>query len=122
MIISACPILPSSDLDATRRFFASLGFRDALEYPEDGYLIVDRDGVELHFFRAAAHIAAMSDHGAYLRVADANALSREYQSLDLPRAGIPRFVAAEDKPWGMCELVVIDQDGNLLRFGHVLPD
>ncbi|MBU2981839.1 hypothetical protein KO498_08425 [Lentibacter algarum] len=36
------------------------------------------------------------------------------------RGGIPRFVAAEDKPWGVCELVIVDHDGNLLRIGHLL--
>lgn len=120
MFSSACPILPSADFEQTKRFYASLGFAVAAEYVEQGYLIVQRDTVEVHFFRHPGHIAKTSDHGAYLRVSDAKALSREYESLGLPQGDIPRFVAAEDKPWGVCELVIVDHDGNLLRIGHLL--
>lgn len=120
MFQSACPILPSSDFEKTKSFYVSLGFRVASEYLEQGYLILMRDDVEIHFFRFPEHVPPTSDHGAYIRVADANALSQEYETLNLPVDGIPRFVKAEDKPWGLCELVVVDTDGNLLRVGHLL--
>jgi len=54
------------------------------------------------------------------RIEDARILSAEYAALELPNEGIPRFISVEDKPWGVCELAVVDLDGNLLRFGHVL--
>lgn len=120
MFNSACPILPSSDFEKTKPFYASLGFRVGGEYPEQGYLILVRDDVELHFFKYSQHVAEKSDHGVYLRVENANALSIEYEGLKLPKTGIPRFVPAEDKPWGVCELIVVDTDGNLLRLGHYL--
>lgn len=122
MFKSACPILPSSDFEKTKTFYASLGFRLVSEYAEQGYLILVRDDVEIHFFRFIDHVAAESDHGAYLRVENANTVSAEYEKLKLPREGVPRFVQAEDKPWGLCELVVVDTDGNLLRLGHFLAN
>lgn len=120
MLKSACPILPSSDFEKTKSFYDPLGFKVAGEYLEQGYLILVRDEVELHFFNFPQHVAETSDHGAYIRVKDANVLSAEYETLNLPKDGIPRFARAEDKPWGLCELIVIDTDGNLLRIGHIL--
>mgnify|MGYP000342000393 CR=1 FL=1 len=120
MFNSACPILPSSDFEKTKAFYAKLGFRVTGEYLEQGYLILLRDKVEIHFFRFPEHVPSRSDHGAYFRVSDANALSSEYEKLKLPNEGLPRFVKAEDKPWGVCELILVDTDGNLLRLGHFL--
>lgn len=120
MFKSACPILPSSDMDKTKAFYAALGFDVGAHYVDQGYLILHRDNVEIHFFRHPEHDPATSDHGAYVRVEDARALSAEYAPLGLPQDGFPRFVAAEDKPWGVCEMIIVDTDGNLLRIGHLL--
>jgi len=120
MFKSACPILPSSDFEKTKEFYSQLGFNVGAEYPDQDYLILICDDVELHFFRHPDHVATTSDHGVYLRVQDAHALSNQYEKLALPNKGIPSFVKAEDKPWGVCELVIIDNDGTLLRFGHLL--
>lgn len=122
MLQSACPTCPSRDFEATKAFYARLGFQLGSEYPEDGYLILYRDREELHFFRSPDHVPENSDHGAYIRVENALELSREYEPLGLPGEGIPRFLKAEDKPWGMCELAIVDTDGNLMRMGHILED
>ena len=121
MFSSACPIFPSADFEKTKTFYASLGFSVASEYPAQGYLILHRDSVEVHFFRYPQHIAAESYHGAFFRIQDAEALSAEYETLALPPDGHPRFIKAEDKPWGVRELVIVDIDGNLLRFGQDIP-
>jgi hypothetical protein len=120
MFKSACPILPSADFKKTKTFYASLGFEFVSEYIEQGYLILMRDAVELHFFRFPEHVATQSDHAVYLRVENADVLSAEYRALGLTNEGFPRFVPAEDKPWGVCELIVVDIDGNFLRIGHLL--
>jgi len=122
MLESACPTFPSADFERTKAFYAKLGFHVLGEYPEEGYLLLMRDAVEVHFFRSPEHVAASSHHGAYVRLADARLLSQEFEALALPHEGIPRFMPAEDKPWGMCELAIIDPDGHLLRIGHILPD
>lgn len=117
-----CPILPSRNFDATDAFYGALGFTTQLRI-EDEYLIVNRDRVEIHFFHAPQHVAAESDHGAYIRPSDVDAFSRAAERLDLPRAGaFPKFVPAQDKPWGMREAVVWDPDGNLLRVGVEIAD
>ena len=121
LLNSACPIFPSQNFTATTEFYQQLGFVIGAQYEAEGYLILQRDDVELHFFRADSVDPYTSDHGAYLRVSDANDLSHSFQKLNLPVEGIPRVTAAENKPWGMCELAVVDPDGNLLRIGHELP-
>ena len=116
MLEQACPILPSRDFDATAAFYEGLGFETFRHV--DAYLIATRDRIELHFFAAPHREAETCDHGAYLRPADVDALSRDWAGRGLPTAGLPRFAPAEDKPWGMREATLWDPDGNLLRVGQ----
>ncbi len=120
MLTSICPIFPSADFDKTSIFYRGLGFNEVARFEEQGYLILVRDTVEVHFFSTHGHeTSEPSDHGAFVRVEDALALSAEYEKQDMPSDGTPSFEKAENKPWGVCELEVIDPDGNLLRMGHV---
>ena len=115
MLTAICPIMPSRDFDRTIAFYGDLGFTLGGRY--DDYLILKHGPIEVHFFRAPAHVAERSDHGAYIRLDDPVAWSNEIAALGLPAMGIPRFMPAAVKPWGMLELAVIDPDGNLLRAG-----
>lgn len=117
-LTSACPILPSRDLAATRSFWERLGFNALSTYHD--YLILARESVELHFFSAPNHVAAECYAGAYLRLNDPSTLDAEWGSLGLPETGIPRLLRVEGKPWGMRELAVLDPDGNLIRVGAPL--
>ncbi len=120
MLKSVCPIFPSSDFDRTSTFYDKLGFREVSKFAEYGYMILARDHVEIHFFSVPSHKAAKhSDHGCFVRVEDANVLSAEFEQLKLAHQGAPSFARAEEKPWGVCELVVVDPDNNLLRMGHI---
>jgi hypothetical protein len=94
----------------------------AYRYEEEGYLILVRDKVELHFFRAPIVEPKKSGHGAFLRVEDANDFSNEAAEMGWPQQGIPSVGLAENKTWGMCELGILDPDGNLLRVGHRLNE
>ncbi len=120
MLESICPIFPSLDFRKTAGFYRSLGFMVAFEYEAEGYLILTRDEIEVHFFRAQSHDPAKSNHGAFVRVKDANELSKELNELGQPKEGIPRVGTAEERPWGICEFGIVDPDGNLLRLGHIL--
>jgi catechol 2,3-dioxygenase-like lactoylglutathione lyase family enzyme len=114
------PILPARDIAATRAFYERLRFTAV--YADDDYLLLKREGAELHFFRAPGHDPATCNHGAYLRPDDIDGFSAEVAAIGLPsRAGFPRFRAAEDKPWGMREAALWDPDGNLIRAGQEIP-
>lgn len=111
------PILPARDIAATEVFYARIGF--ATVYADADYLLMKRDGAEVHFFHAPGQDPATNDHGAYLRPSDVDAFSAQVVALDLPRdAGFPRFRPAEDTPWGMREAALWDPDGNLIRAGQ----
>jgi uncharacterized glyoxalase superfamily protein PhnB len=56
----------------------------------------------------------------YIRVSDVESIYQAFTSAELPRKGIPRQNALDDKPWGMREFAIIDPDGNLIRIGQTL--
>ncbi|WP_298355536.1 VOC family protein [uncultured Litoreibacter sp.] len=120
MLKSICPIFPSADFDKTSAFYEGLGFTEVARFEDHGYLILSRDSVEVHFFSSQSHGA--TEHsvlGSFVRVENAEALSAEFEPLQLADHGMPRFVRAEEKPWGVCELEIVDPDNNLLRMGHI---
>lgn len=120
MLEKLCPILPTRDIAAAEAFWARLGFVKV--YREDAqYLLMKREGAEVHFFYHPKLDPAANDHGAYLRPSDIRALSAEWATLGLPTRDIPRFEPVQDKPWGMAELALVDPDGNLIRAGQELP-
>jgi catechol 2,3-dioxygenase-like lactoylglutathione lyase family enzyme len=116
MLEKLSPILPARDIVATEAFWQRLGF--ATIYLDTEYLLMKREGAEVHFFLHADLDIFKCDHGAYLRPTNINALDAEWATLGLPETGIPRLERAADKPWGMRELALLDLNGNLIRAGQ----
>ena len=116
----AIPILPGRSLPDTLAFYARLGFEGEILGEGDAYAILTRGDLELHFFLHAGLVPAESWAGCYLRVADVDSLYTAFLAAGLPKRGIPRMDAVEDKPWGMREFALVDEDGNLLRVGQEL--
>ena len=115
----AIPILPSRSVNDTVAFFRRLGFEGKVHAYGD-YAILTRGTVELHFFTHRELRPAESSAMCYLRVADVEGIYRAFALAELPRRGIPRQDALEDKPWGMREFAIVDPDGNLIRIGQAL--
>ncbi|HRH69201.1 MAG TPA: VOC family protein [Flavobacteriales bacterium] len=114
MLTALIPKLPSRDLLATRSYYADdLGFTVGGEYPD--YLIVERDGLELHFFLSADLDPLTNDGQVYIRVQDIDAL---YRSLVDRGVSIHPNGALSTKPWGQHEFALLDPDHNLLTFGE----
>ena len=109
-IEATVPVLASLDLDESRDFYMShLGFR--LLRQDADYLMLARDGAELHFWLCAdRHVA--ENTSCYVRTGDCQALFDEFSLRGL--ALQPPVL----RPWGMKELYVIDPHGNLLKFGE----
>jgi hypothetical protein len=53
----------------------------------------------------------------YVRLPEVDGLHACFAEAGLPRSGIPRLVAPDDKPWGMREFALVDPDGSLIRVG-----
>jgi catechol 2,3-dioxygenase-like lactoylglutathione lyase family enzyme len=116
----AIPILPSRSLSSTLAFYGRLGFEGEILGAGDAYAILTRGDLEIHFFLHTELVPAESWVGCYLRVADVEPLYKACLAAGLPLRGIPRMDAIENKPWGMREFAIVDEDGNLLRVGQVL--
>jgi catechol 2,3-dioxygenase-like lactoylglutathione lyase family enzyme len=115
-MLRLAPAFPVSDLAASLAHYARLGFTTS-EYTGEsaggGYGFARRDMVELHL-GTIPHGRPSSPATAYLYVNDADALATEWRG-----AGAD-VRSPEDTPWGRREGVMIDPDGNIIRFGSPL--
>lgn len=112
------PTLPSRSLPRTVAFYETLGFEGDLI--GQAYAIVKRGRIELHFFPYPDLKPEECYSGCYVRLSDVDSLYEELRAANLPWHGIPRMEVVEDKPWGMREFALLDNDGNLLKFGREL--
>lgn len=113
------PVLPSRSLRRTVAFYDRLGF-DGRLLAADTYAILNRGDLELHFFPHPDLEPSECYAGGYMRVAEVDALFHDLSSAQLPTHGIPRLEPVENKPWHMREFALVDEDGNLVKFGQEL--
>jgi DNA-binding MarR family transcriptional regulator len=107
------PIFPVRDLARALAHYASLGFQVSAYQDGDEYGFAERDGASLHLSHQADLDPAVGAGAAYLYVADADALAREWAQ---PRVG-GRTRGPCDTPYGLREGAHVDPDNNLIRFG-----
>lgn len=108
------PVLPVSDLVRAVAWYERLGFRVRAFF--DGYAILGFDGAELHLNELHdAPPATETFAGAYLRVADVDAVHAHWSAV-----GARIIAAPEDQPYGIREFATEDLDGNLWRVGAVI--
>jgi len=113
------PVLPSRSLHATLDFYGKLGFIGRL-LAADTYAILTRGNLELHFFSYPDLKPHECYAGCYMRVEDVDGLHEAFAPAKIPSFGIPRMEKVEDKPWLMREFALLDEDGNLVKFGKPL--
>ncbi len=120
---SVHPVLMSSHVTASVRFYERLGFSLAFQdNPVDPkYAGVKRDGVELHLqWHDQSRWAYPNDRPTYrFLVRDVDALYselRENGALGAKATGGSPWLAPGDTPWGTREFHVRDPDGNGLQF------
>lgn len=108
----AIPVLPAPDLLAALAFYIDrLGFVEIIE--TDDYAGVERDGVEIHFWRCDdEELPKVSS--CRLEVSAIEVLYAE-----LKEAGVvhPNGALAQ-KPWGFLEFTVRDPFGNAIVFAQ----
>ncbi len=115
MLTDINPKLPMRSKAATRAYYIDkLGFRE-VGGDYDGYLMVRKDGVEIHFFEFR-ELDPKENYGqVYLRTDDIDTL---YQSLLDNGVSIHPNAPLQTKPWGQREFALLDPDNNLLTFGQ----
>ncbi|MCU0976561.1 MAG: VOC family protein [Steroidobacteraceae bacterium] len=107
---AATPVLPSLDIGRTVAFYSEqLGFDAAHVAPD--YAIVDRDTVELHFWRCEDP-ALPKASGCRVEVTGIEALHARCAAFGIVHPNAP----LAEKPWGSREFAVLDPDGNIITF------
>ncbi|MGV3637001.1 MAG: bleomycin resistance protein [Flavobacteriales bacterium] len=116
MLTAIVPKLPMRDPSITGAYYVDqLGF--TVEGRYDEYLILERDGVELHFF-LHPDLDPKANYGqVYIRVRTIDELYDRWRAQGVT---IHPNGALADKPWGQREFALLDPDHNLLTFGQSL--
>jgi len=116
MLTDINPKLPMRDKAITRAYYEDkLGFNVVGSADYDGYLMMEKDQIEIHFFEFKALDPKENYGQVYIRTDDIEGL---YQSLLDNNTEIHPNGALHTKPWGQKEFAVLDPDTNLLTFGQ----
>lgn len=114
MMTAVHPKLPMRDKNATVDFYINkMGFeRFGGDY--EGYLMVQKDNIQIHFFEYKDLDPAVNYGQIYIRTNDIDGLYQSMQDTGLP---IHPNGHLQIKPWGQKEFSMLDPDNNLLTFG-----
>ena len=118
MLTNINPKLPMRNKDATKDFYIDqLGFKETGNY--EGYLMVQKDNVEIHFFEFAG-LDPRDNYGqVYIRTSNIEHL---YKAMVSSSIAIHPNGTLQIKPWGQKEFSLLDPDNNLLTFGQSIQD
>lgn len=116
MLTAIHPKLPMRDKTITKNFYLhQLGFTLAGSEDYDGYLMVEKDNIQIHFFEFK-NLNPKENYGqVYIRTKDIDGL---YQWLLAHKVAIHPAGHLATKPWGQKECSILDPDNNLLTFGQ----
>jgi hypothetical protein len=116
MLISINPKLPMRDKSITRDFYIhKLGFNLFGSADYEGYLMLEKDAVQIHFFEFKDLDVYSNDGQVYIRTDDIDKL---YQFFIDRNVQIHPNGHLELKPWRQLEFSLLDPDHNLLTFGQ----
>jgi hypothetical protein len=118
MLSSICPKLPMRNKAITKAYYLNqLGFEDIGMADFDGYLIIKKDNIEIHFFEYK-ELDPLQNYGqVYIRTDN---IELFYKNLIDKAVAIHPNGHLETKPWGQIEFSLLDPDNNLLTIGQSL--
>lgn len=116
MLTEINPKLPMRDKAITKDYYLNkLGFQLFGDDNFQGYLMVQKDNVQIHFFEFK-DLDPKENYGqVYIRT---NNIDELYQTLIDNKILIHPNGSLETKPWGQKEFALSDPDNNLLTFGQ----
>ncbi len=118
MLLQVHPKLPMRNKLITRDFCLNkLGFNDISAQDFEGYLILKKDQIEIHFFEHKT-LNVLENYGqVYLRVSNIDDVYFQFVNSGVP---IHPNGKLELKPWMQKEFSILDPDHNLLTFGEAV--
>lgn len=109
------PVLASLNIKNTVEFYKNkLGF-DRVGYLADNYAIIARDNFVVHFWKCNDKIHS-ENTSCYVDVENIDILYKELQAFDV----IHPNGKLKDHAHGMREFAILDEDGNMIKFGQEL--
>jgi len=118
MLTAIHPKLPMRNKSLTRNYYLKkLGFAEFGEQTYDGYLMVEKDKIQIHFFEFKELSPEQNYGQVYIRVQNIEGF---YQNLVDNKVEIHPSGHLQLKPWGQKEFSLLDPDHNLLTFGESL--
>ena len=116
MLTEINPKLPMRDKAVTKDYYLNqLGFHLLGEKDFDGYLMVYKDSIQIHFFEFKDLNPDENYGQVYIRTNDIDEL---YQTLLDNNVSIHPNGHLATRFWGQREFALLDPDKNLLTFGE----
>ena len=116
MLTEIHPKLPMRNKTITRAYYINnLGFKEVGDIDYEGYLMIEKDGIQIHFFEFKSLNPKENYGQVYIRT---NNIDELYQTLLDNATQIHPNGPLEIKPWGQKEFALLDPDSNLLTFGQ----
>ncbi len=116
MLTEIHPKLPMRDKSITKEFYLNkMGFKIFGNADYDGYLMIQKDNIQIHFFEFK-ELNPKENYGqVYIRT---NEIDKLYQQALNAQVSIPSAGHLQTKPWQQKEFAILDPDNNLLTFGQ----
>ncbi|NHF60111.1 VOC family protein [Flavobacteriaceae bacterium TP-CH-4] len=116
MLTDINPKLPMRDKNVTREFYINtLGFKEFGSADFEGYLMIEKDQIQIHFFKFK-ELDPKENYGqVYIRTDN---IDEFYQVLLDNKTKIHPNGTLELKAWKQKEFSILDPDSNLLTFGQ----
>lgn len=118
MLTAIHPKLPMRDKAVTIDYYITkLGFKLFGSADFDGYLMIQKDDVQIHFFEYKALNPKENYEQIYIRT---NSIDTLYNSFLEKEISIHPAGHLQIKPWGQKEFSLLDPDNNLITFGEAI--
>ena len=116
MLTAIHPKLPMRNKSVTADYYIhQLGFSVVGNSDFEGYLMIKKDNIEIHFFEHKTLVPEENDGQVYIRCKNIDGV---YQALLDKKVIIHPNGNLGTRPWGQREFSLLDPDNNLLTFGE----
>ena len=118
MLTAIHPKLPMRNKNNTRNFYIQkLGFQEFGSADFDGYLMLEKEEIQIHFFEFTTLDPTENYGQVYIRT---TAIDELFQTFVKNGTDIHPNGHLKLKPWGQKEFSILDPDHNLLTFGQTV--
>lgn len=119
------PILPCRTIQPVLDFYTALGFEVTFQQRSPNpYAVVERGGIELHFFGMKQYEPTESVSTCYVLTDDVDGLHDAFRAGlkaaygKIPTRGFPRIGPLKDMSYGVRQFLMTDPGGNCIRVGQ----